>query len=265
MTEHLGKICPFCKTEIINDDNVVICSACDMPHHKECWVENQGCTTFGCLGTIQCLNENPKITRAVDNNSIVFCSKCGNKQHADDLFCAKCGNRLNPHNDMSSGINVTFATNTGQSNFSSQGYSYHAANNMYLEDQYIKSKIDYYKLKFGALRDKDTKVSWNWAAFLVGPYWCMYRKMYSYGAGLIAASLVTTSMGWFGNMLSVVIAVIFGTMGNYIYMKHIEGLMQESFSMVEPTKSQHIQRNGGTDSAATVLTIIGACVLFLII
>ena len=32
------------------------CSACEMPHHKDCWIENQGCTTFGCQGTIRGLD-----------------------------------------------------------------------------------------------------------------------------------------------------------------------------------------------------------------
>ena len=31
----------------------MVCSACEMPHHKDCWIENQGCTTFGCQGTIR--------------------------------------------------------------------------------------------------------------------------------------------------------------------------------------------------------------------
>ena len=35
---------------------IVQCSACEMPHHKDCWIENQGCTTFGCQGTIRGLD-----------------------------------------------------------------------------------------------------------------------------------------------------------------------------------------------------------------
>ena len=48
MEEHIGKICPFCKTEIKEDDTVKICPACGIPHHQSCWEENRGCTTFGC-------------------------------------------------------------------------------------------------------------------------------------------------------------------------------------------------------------------------
>lgn len=48
-----GKACPFCKTTFKEDDVIVVCSVCDMPHHLSCWQENNGCTTFGCTGTIK--------------------------------------------------------------------------------------------------------------------------------------------------------------------------------------------------------------------
>ena len=31
----------------------MFCSVCDMPHHLSCWQDNQGCTTFGCTGSIK--------------------------------------------------------------------------------------------------------------------------------------------------------------------------------------------------------------------
>ena len=46
----VGKTCPFCQTPIKPGAPVVICSACAMPHHQECWQENGRCTTFGCHG-----------------------------------------------------------------------------------------------------------------------------------------------------------------------------------------------------------------------
>lgn len=50
---YLGKTCPYCKTSFAENDAVVFCSVCDMPHHLSCWQENNGCTTFGCTGTIK--------------------------------------------------------------------------------------------------------------------------------------------------------------------------------------------------------------------
>lgn len=35
MNDYTGKICPYCKTAFKPDDEIVVCSECDMPHHKQ--------------------------------------------------------------------------------------------------------------------------------------------------------------------------------------------------------------------------------------
>ena len=45
---HVGKTCPYCQTPLKPHDPVVVCPACRMPHHQDCWEDNGGCTTFGC-------------------------------------------------------------------------------------------------------------------------------------------------------------------------------------------------------------------------
>ncbi len=49
---HFGKPCPYCQFPIKQDSEVIVCIECKIPHHKECWEENDGCTTFG----FQCYN-----------------------------------------------------------------------------------------------------------------------------------------------------------------------------------------------------------------
>ena len=53
MNPHIGKRCPYCNSVFKEDDHIVVCSICDMPHHFECWQDNQGCSTFGCTGLIK--------------------------------------------------------------------------------------------------------------------------------------------------------------------------------------------------------------------
>ena len=86
MNDYTGKICPYCKTAFKPDDEIVVCSECDMPHHKDCWIENQGCTTFGCLGTIKTAdNDNSSVTTremsfediSPSAGATVYCTKCG--------------------------------------------------------------------------------------------------------------------------------------------------------------------------------------------
>lgn len=91
MEEYIGKICPFCKTEIKSGDAVKVCPACCIPHHESCWEENKGCTTFGCSEQ----HYEPQGTNPMD-----VCPKCGVVLGDGQEFCPKCGtpkNALKPN------------------------------------------------------------------------------------------------------------------------------------------------------------------------
>jgi predicted amidophosphoribosyltransferase len=100
-------ICPYCKTELTEADNPVYCSVCEMPHHRDCWAENGGCTTFGCTGTIRddaARNDAGRDAQAIivsageqaspSGGDALFCTQCGNRQTMADNFCGRCGARL---------------------------------------------------------------------------------------------------------------------------------------------------------------------------
>lgn len=46
--EHLGKTCPYCRFPLKVNEQMVICPACRVAHHTDCWQENGGCTTYAC-------------------------------------------------------------------------------------------------------------------------------------------------------------------------------------------------------------------------
>lgn len=82
METYLGKVCPFCKTEIKEGDAIKICPACGIPHHEACWEKNKGCTTFGC---------SEQHHEAQGTNQTVVCPNCGTSLGHDQDFCPKCG------------------------------------------------------------------------------------------------------------------------------------------------------------------------------
>lgn len=82
MENYIGKICPFCKTEIKEGDNVKVCPACGIPHHEGCWEENKGCTTFGC---------SEQHYEAQGTNPTDVCVNCGASLGDGQAFCPKCG------------------------------------------------------------------------------------------------------------------------------------------------------------------------------
>lgn len=113
MEENIGKICPFCKTEIKEGDAVKVCPVCGIPHHESCWAENKGCTTFGCSEqhyeeqhtnpTDVCVNCGaplgdgqdfcPKCGTPKGGVKRNICGKCGAELQEGQEFCPKCGQR----------------------------------------------------------------------------------------------------------------------------------------------------------------------------
>ena len=102
MNRYDGKICPYCKTKLYETDEIVLCSACRMPHHKECWIANGGCTTFGCMGTIDhpdSKGDSPEpafeiILYGELENDHIYCSQCAALNSRENTFCTNCGSRL---------------------------------------------------------------------------------------------------------------------------------------------------------------------------
>ena len=82
MENYIGKICPFCKTEIKEGDSLKVCPACGIPHHEGCWEENKGCTTFGC---------SEQHYEAQGTNPTDVCANCGATLGDGQAFCPKCG------------------------------------------------------------------------------------------------------------------------------------------------------------------------------
>lgn len=86
MENYIGKVCPFCKTEIKEGNSVKVCPACGIPHHESCWEENHGCTTFGC---------SEQHYEAQHTNPTDVCQKCGAPLGDGQDFCPKCGTPKN--------------------------------------------------------------------------------------------------------------------------------------------------------------------------
>jgi hypothetical protein len=41
-------ICPYCLSEILSEEEMIVCDSCGSELHRECWDEIGGCTVFGC-------------------------------------------------------------------------------------------------------------------------------------------------------------------------------------------------------------------------
>lgn len=89
MESYIGKICPYCKSEIKEGEAVKVCPSCAIPHHESCWVENGGCTTFGCTEQHeeQAAEQSPRSDTLSEN----VCANCGTLLNDGQNFCPRCG------------------------------------------------------------------------------------------------------------------------------------------------------------------------------
>ena len=297
MNKYVGKICPYCKTEFKVNDEIVVCSECEMPHHKDCWIDNQGCTTFGCDGTIKSpengtnsvtakelsldLSDNPS-----NQESYVYCTKCGAKNFSGSAFCCKCGSPIqsvsetilssgpqytqaepngNPYSYVQQGYypNSSFASSTGQ--YSGSGYG---QSGMGMDSDIallVGKNKEYYIPKFNELKTQNKKGSWNWCAFLFTPYWMIYRKMYGYGAAVLGGMFLCSLLGSIFSIIALAGYVAFGILGNSIYMNFLEKKTGQMSMFDGQYKADYAAKNGGTNTTATVLTVIGYAILLTII
>ncbi len=76
-----GALCPICQTSIGEDEAAVTCPQCHQVHHRECWSEVGGCSTYGC-------SQAPAIDKS-GNTAVQPRSAWG-----DEKTCPACGESI---------------------------------------------------------------------------------------------------------------------------------------------------------------------------
>jgi hypothetical protein len=101
-----NKTCPYCQSKIKQGADFTVCSHCGTPHHKECWEENRGCTTYGCINNPQAEKKIELQSEDVGNatvdsireslqpatsQNIIQCPKCKSDIEDSSTYCKFCG------------------------------------------------------------------------------------------------------------------------------------------------------------------------------
>ena len=75
-------VCPYCRMAFDEASPPrIFCTACGMPHHEDCYLENGGCTVFGCK---RAPADDPKLQVSQSDLSAVSC------RPSSTLLCAIC-------------------------------------------------------------------------------------------------------------------------------------------------------------------------------
>ncbi len=131
---------------------------------------------------------------------------------------------------------------------------------------FVQKNADYYLAKWKVMATTNSKISWNWAAFLATTLWMGYRKMYLYAflvilitllefipiVGLIVWLALWIGIGMFGNFLY----------GKYTYNKLVE--LKTTFQDEELFKNQ-VVKSGGTSIGGVFLIMLISFIIYFIV
>ncbi len=234
--------CPVCGSHMHEDDDIVVCPDCATPQHRSCWMENGHCVNiekhgtgfvwtpgansrnpdFKAEGTKTChicgkdnepdaeyckecgalLLEPEKEAEPVEEKPAepeISCPYCGETINAKYAICPRCGAPLHqaPHNPY----NNPYASAAGVNEFEIIGG--HTAGEL---SMYVRTNVSKYISKFKNL-EGGKGFSFNWAAFIFGPLWFFFRKLYKEGIPLL---IVSACIGLISSSVSDTMVNIFG-------------------------------------------------------
>lgn len=185
-----GLTCPVCNKSFVEGEDIVSCPTCGLPHHRTCWHSEGKCHLDDLHGTEQQWTRESadRAEPTVDQTAreTKTCPHCRADVPEFAEFCSRCGRPLQSE-EWSESANV-------QTNYAEYRpfQSPFGAFNHFSPDEIIgrhKAKdlaavvgnnSIYYLPRFRRLIQTGSG-GWNWAAFLFGPYWLLYRKNYFLG------------------------------------------------------------------------------------
>lgn len=227
-----GYICPVCGEKFKETDDIVACPECGAPHHRECWKKEGHCHFQDTHGTSRQWKRPEPVSAppsspgpapsgqggAPSSASGRPCPNCGQINSEFAEFCSRCGREL-PASDWSSAPRRQPPYPPPyQPPYGGQGqYGEYSPFHMPTIDPFggvpRDETIDgvpaedmvavtgtnsaYYLPRFYKMSKGGSKCGWNWPAFLLTPYWLLYRKSYVAGAVVLFLSMMRTLLNAF--------------------------------------------------------------------
>lgn len=186
-----GLSCPVCNQLLTAEDDIVVCPKCGLPHHRACWKHIGKCFEDSNHDTPNQWSRSRCTTSSADEEKEASrrskpCEHCGamNIEYAE--FCDTCGHSLGDTDWRSNPPQQVQPPVSEYSPFTWQNHSYSQypsaiqgiATNEWIA--VVGNNSQYYIPRFAQM-ERGASGGWNWAAFLLGPFWLFYRKQFRLG------------------------------------------------------------------------------------
>lgn len=174
-----GLSCPVCSKSFTENDDIVVCPRCGLPHHRSCWKSIGRCYEEDKHGTDA---QWSRTQAQVDTSPAVkICPHCDTKNAEYAEFCNGCGCSL--HAEEWHSAPQPNAPYVGEYTPFGQPYETYSSAEKIGETNaadlaaLVSHNTRYYIDRFRRIENGGSG-GWNWAAFILAPFWLFYRKQY---------------------------------------------------------------------------------------
>lgn len=175
-------ICPVCQKEFTEGDDIVVCPECGTPHHRECYNQLGRCanTALHSQGYVfkraaSYKAESEKKAQS-DNMQSFFASLAAAEQGSDNA--EEQAQQAENTATQSPFVPPQLGVQEGVKDI--DGEPVH----------YIAATVGANARRFVRVFSKNKTLGWNWSAFIFGPYYFLYRKMFKEGVFIVALEIV---------------------------------------------------------------------------
>ncbi|MCL1951422.1 MAG: DUF2628 domain-containing protein [Oscillospiraceae bacterium] len=190
-------------------DDIVVCPECGAPLHRHCWQEAGACPYaarhgegFAWVPTVAPPEPDPP---AREGRPGIICPGCGENCPPDAPHCENCGTDFE---EFGTAMRLRFEQEQlRREQYMRENFPVYTVNgrSVTMGDTLAGQPVEEIALQLRGPRravsryldrfEKNTRVGWNWAAFLLGPYWFFFRKLYK-PALLLAAAFIAMTLAF---------------------------------------------------------------------
>lgn len=134
---------------------------------------------------------------------------------------------------------------------------------------FVGANWDLYARKWNAADATGSKHGWNWPAFLIGPIWIIYRKMYKNAAILVGFYFLLGILEAMGvpagltGIMQLAVAITVAMFANHGYRQFVEErVAQIARTTQESALKAELARQGGTNMGGAIGFAVAMFVLF---
>ncbi len=213
-----GQACSRCNKIFTQSDDVVVCPKCGAPHHRACWEETGHCQFEDTHGTPEQWSRKKQEKKGTATTK--HCPQCGTENPEFAEICSHCGCAMETPDWTARDFEREQKQGPGPGQprgpFGAgpfpPGYGEYIPFRTQPVDPLggvpreetvagvevtdlaavVGPNAPYYLPRFYKKDRGGMKFAWNWAAFLLTPYWLLYRKSYLFGSLMTVFTLVQT-------------------------------------------------------------------------